>query len=408
MGLARGLGIACALAMGLGAFTATQVVMAKDATIKKYQFYCIQGNVTKLKEAGLHSYEPMLGGFFTCILTQFMLALTEDPAGMLAWGLIATLIFPMFLLMYAEAGRYGATGLVKWPVLVLFLGQFLGISTTFPVMWVPAALMGQGTGVTSKGRIWMTILLVVPSTLVQLYVFFGDSDTRAWTICAGLLTGPGLPLLGILLWPFPSPGSEKPAGAEQSIRLLKGAYRAFMLPAAAGYYFLIYHAYLHYQTPKEMIAALWGPKADGSVMFMTVDSCVLTMALLLYLLMTSPCGHVVLTVLFAPVIGPAAAICAALGQREANRLTELCGEGRALVWVDCEMTGLGGEGGPGPDTLLEVAVIVTDGDLNVVAEGPDLVIHQPDEVLDGMNDWCKRQFGWDSASKSAEPGYSRL
>jgi len=75
------------------------------------------------------------------------------------------------------------------------------------------------------------------------------------------------------------------------------------------------------------------------------------------------------------------------------------GGGRAegsgtLVWVDCEMTGLGGEGGPGGDSLLEVACLVTDGDLNLVAEGPDLVIHQPEDVLAGMSDWCKRQFGW--------------
>mmetsp|Transcript_31062 Transcript_31062/g.58247 ORF Transcript_31062/g.58247 Transcript_31062/m.58247 type:complete len:251 (-) Transcript_31062:38-790(-) len=76
----------------------------------------------------------------------------------------------------------------------------------------------------------------------------------------------------------------------------------------------------------------------------------------------------------------------------------------ALVWVDCEMTGLGGDGGPGSDTLLEVAVLLTDGDLNLVAEGPDLVIHHPDAVLNGMNDWCKNQFGWDTASGVAKPG----
>eukprot|EP00927_Polykrikos_kofoidii_P031094 TRINITY_DN26741_c0_g1_i1.p1 TRINITY_DN26741_c0_g1~~TRINITY_DN26741_c0_g1_i1.p1 ORF type:complete len:239 (-),score=47.43 TRINITY_DN26741_c0_g1_i1:38-658(-) len=68
--------------------------------------------------------------------------------------------------------------------------------------------------------------------------------------------------------------------------------------------------------------------------------------------------------------------------------------GDALVWVDCEMTGLGGEGGPGNDTLLEVAVIITDADLNVVAEGPNLVINHAEEVLGGMNDWCKKQFGY--------------
>jgi len=75
----------------------------------------------------------------------------------------------------------------------------------------------------------------------------------------------------------------------------------------------------------------------------------------------------------------------------------------ALVWVDCEMTGLGGEGGPGQDTLLEVACLITDGDLNLVAEGPDIVIHQPDGVLVGMNDWCKKQFGWKGPG-DVEPG----
>ena len=47
-----------------------------------------------------------------------------------------------------------------------------------------------------------------------------------------------------------------------------------------------------------------------------------------------------------------------------------------LVWVDCEMTGLDCN----KDHLLEIAVIITDEDLNILAEGPDIVIHQTDEV----------------------------
>eukprot|EP00434_Breviolum_minutum_P025188 symbB.v1.2.022250.t2/scaffold1931.1/size95788/1 len=76
----------------------------------------------------------------------------------------------------------------------------------------------------------------------------------------------------------------------------------------------------------------------------------------------------------------------------------------ALVWVDCEMTGLGSDGGPGDDSLLEVAVLITDEHLQLVAEGPDIVLHHPDAVLDGMNDWCKDQFGWDDQQKKAKPG----
>ena len=56
-----------------------------------------------------------------------------------------------------------------------------------------------------------------------------------------------------------------------------------------------------------------------------------------------------------------------------------------LIWVDMEMTGLN----PDTDKIIEVAVIVTDAQLNVLAQGPVLVIHQPDEVLDAMDAWNK-------------------
>lgn len=53
-----------------------------------------------------------------------------------------------------------------------------------------------------------------------------------------------------------------------------------------------------------------------------------------------------------------------------------------LVWMDLEMTGLD----PTTDVIVEIATLVTDDDLNVVAEGPDLVVHHPPEVLDRMSD----------------------
>jgi len=56
-----------------------------------------------------------------------------------------------------------------------------------------------------------------------------------------------------------------------------------------------------------------------------------------------------------------------------------------LIWIDMEMSGLN----PDADKVLELAVIVTDSQLNTVAEGPVLVVRQPDEVLDRMDDWNK-------------------
>jgi oligoribonuclease len=60
-----------------------------------------------------------------------------------------------------------------------------------------------------------------------------------------------------------------------------------------------------------------------------------------------------------------------------------------LVWLDMEMTGLS----PDNDRIIEVAMVVTDGHLNTVAEGPVLVVHQPDSVLDAMDDWNKSTHG---------------
>jgi len=60
-----------------------------------------------------------------------------------------------------------------------------------------------------------------------------------------------------------------------------------------------------------------------------------------------------------------------------------------LVWVDMEMSGLD----PDKDVVLEVALVVTDKDLNLVEEGPVLVVHQSDAVLDAMDSWNKSTHG---------------
>ncbi|HXA48306.1 MAG TPA: oligoribonuclease [Burkholderiaceae bacterium] len=60
-----------------------------------------------------------------------------------------------------------------------------------------------------------------------------------------------------------------------------------------------------------------------------------------------------------------------------------------LVWVDMEMTGLD----PDTDRIIEVAVVVTDANLNILAEGPVFAIHQSDATLDGMDAWNKGTHG---------------
>ncbi len=58
-----------------------------------------------------------------------------------------------------------------------------------------------------------------------------------------------------------------------------------------------------------------------------------------------------------------------------------------LIWIDLEMTGLDTDN----DQIIEIATIITDDHLNVLAEGPVLAIHQPDRILNAMDEWNTRQ-----------------
>ena len=60
-----------------------------------------------------------------------------------------------------------------------------------------------------------------------------------------------------------------------------------------------------------------------------------------------------------------------------------------LIWIDLEMTGLD----PFRDRIIEIATLVTDVHLNILDEGPVIAIHQPDTVLEGMDDWNQKQHG---------------
>ncbi|MDD2661519.1 MAG: oligoribonuclease [Methylococcales bacterium] len=60
-----------------------------------------------------------------------------------------------------------------------------------------------------------------------------------------------------------------------------------------------------------------------------------------------------------------------------------------LIWIDLEMTGLN----PDSDLIIEIATVVTDKDLNILAEGPVLAVHQSDRALAAMDDWNQKHHG---------------
>lgn len=60
-----------------------------------------------------------------------------------------------------------------------------------------------------------------------------------------------------------------------------------------------------------------------------------------------------------------------------------------LIWIDLEMTGLD----PDRDYIIEIATVVTDKDLNILAEGPVIALHQEDSIMDAMDDWNQKHHG---------------
>lgn len=80
-----------------------------------------------------------------------------------------------------------------------------------------------------------------------------------------------------------------------------------------------------------------------------------------------------------------------------NFISHLPGSER-IVWVDLEMTGLN----EAKDQIIEMACLITDDMLNIVAEGPDIIIHQPDSILNAMDEWCQKHHGDSGLTKAVQ------
>jgi oligoribonuclease len=75
-----------------------------------------------------------------------------------------------------------------------------------------------------------------------------------------------------------------------------------------------------------------------------------------------------------------------------------------LIWIDLEMTGLE----PQQDQIIEIATVVTDANLKILAQGPVVAIHQPDEVLQAMDDWNTRHHAASGLTQRVQQSSSKM
>jgi hypothetical protein len=306
----------CGVALGVGAFVGTQVV-TKDMFAPIVDA-CV-GGAGAAKASGLHAYEPLLGGPFVCIITQFLLALVQQPAGLLAWGVIAGIALPASVLMITEAGRGGASGPVKFPTPILVLGQILGISVVFPAAWLPAYAVGGGGGAVSTARAKAACVLSLPFAALTVALFVLDTTSYAWTVTAGVLGGPLVALGPLLLWSLapPYPTDEAVAAGADALRR---SYATVGAVAMLGWAVNVWLACRTFDSADSVWAALWS-RAPPAVAFMTIDAGVLYLGVLLAVLVGGDGGvaGVATALALTPVLGPGGACAFVLAKREGRR-----------------------------------------------------------------------------------------
>uniref|UniRef100_A0A7S4AJR2 Uncharacterized protein n=1 Tax=Pseudo-nitzschia australis TaxID=44445 RepID=A0A7S4AJR2_9STRA len=275
-------------------------------------------------KTGYHDYEPRVGlkvfNLLVCLITQFLLELRETPpAGVLVWAGVVVVSLPCCVIANVEAGRAGARGPIRYPVVMALLFQLFGISVVFPLVWLPGFVFGEGRrgSPVTLFRVVMGALFSIPGTVLTLIVFLAPTESRLWTTAAGILGGPMLALTGLVL--FTDKSSEITATEENtkaSSRAIQTVYKLLMAIGFVGWYVLVGIAYRSYGIA---IGDLWKDiwvEAGPSVAFMTIDTGVLYLALVIFVAYRSDEFKAAKALLLTTVLGPATAVIVVLMEIE--------------------------------------------------------------------------------------------
>jgi hypothetical protein len=269
---------------------------------------------------GYHEYDTRVGlGAFNvlvCLITQFLLELREThPAGLLVWMGVVVVSLPISGFSIESSGRKGAKGPILYPVTLGLLYQCFGISVMFPMVWVPAFVFGEGQrgAPLTSFRIVVATVISLPIILLTAFVFLAPTDSQLWTSSAGMLGGPVLAMSSLVLMKDVSPelvATNETAKATSTA--VKNMYKLFCVIGLVDWCVMVAIAYQAYGTS---LGDLWDDiwvSANASVKFMTIDSGVLYLAVLLFLGYRCGESKAAKALFLTPVLGPATACCLVL------------------------------------------------------------------------------------------------
>lgn len=290
------------------------------------------------KETGYHSYEPMVGlGAFkilVCLITQFLLELRETyPAGLLTWGGVVVVSISTTIMTGVAAGRKGVKGPVRYPTILGLLSQLFGVSVMFPLLFNTSFILGGGKlGIpVTNTRIIAATTFALPITALTALVFSAPTDGYTWEVSAGILGGPILAMMGLPLWMDKSPRIEATSeNINRSSSLIQKTY-AFM--AVVSFVFWACLVKVAHQAYGFAFDNLWRDiwvEAGPSVAFMTIDTGVLYLGVLLFIAYQSE-SKAVKAAALTPLVGPGAACCLALKELESECAKSMLAEEKKNV-----------------------------------------------------------------------------
>lgn len=315
--------LCAAISAALGIFAFVQCQVETKEMMEPVMDYCVNGAeavraATKgkgpLQLAGYDAmpYEAKLGGTFVCLITQFLYRLTQNgPAGFITWTATIVASLPLGMLMSLESGRSGAKGPVMYPTIVGLLAQFLGISVSFPVVWVPSYLLlgGSRTGAVPTLRPYAAVYLLPPIVALTYLAFNLDPASYQWTLTAGILGGPLLPLLSLLLWKLKPKAADAvtPQDVSRGAIASSNCYLIVSVVAMAMWVTVLRASFAEYGLSSDaMKAGMWFD-ADPAVRFMVLDAVVLFAGALAYVASVDPVDAAA-ALLISPIIGPGASV----------------------------------------------------------------------------------------------------
>ena len=195
----------------------------------------------------------------------------------------------------------------------------------FPLVFNPSYMLGGpqfGVPVT-KSRVIGGTALALPGVILTYLVFTVPTDNYLWTCSAGILGGPILALSGLFL--FTDKSSTIEATPQYITTSNKALQNAYSLLAIVGFIFWYSLVYIGYQVYGYSLNSLWRniwTEAGPSVAFMTIDTGVLYLGILIFLAFQSEKKALKAAVL-TPFVGPATAVCLALKDLEQEAATAL-------------------------------------------------------------------------------------